>query len=81
MRQALQSELKTVGSQHDWSHITNQIGMFAYTGLSKEAVEQLVNKYHIYLPASGRISVAGLNEKNVSYVANAFHEVSKNAKI
>jgi len=34
MRSGLVSKLKAAGSVHDWSHITNQIGMFAYTGLS-----------------------------------------------
>jgi len=36
MRTALVGELAAVGSKHDWSHITNQIGMFAYTGLTKD---------------------------------------------
>jgi len=34
MRIALVENLKKAGSTHDWSHITKQIGMFAYTGLS-----------------------------------------------
>jgi aspartate aminotransferase len=35
MRHSLVAALKEVGSKHDWSHVTNQIGMFAYTGLNK----------------------------------------------
>jgi aspartate aminotransferase len=35
MRHSLVAALKEVGSTHDWTHITNQIGMFAYTGLNK----------------------------------------------
>lgn len=31
MRQSLVDNLKKVGSQHDWSHVTAQKGMFAYT--------------------------------------------------
>ena len=31
--------LEEAGSTKDWSHITDQIGMFAYTGLSKEQVQ------------------------------------------
>jgi len=31
MRQALVDNLKKAGSPHDWSHITQQRGMFAYT--------------------------------------------------
>jgi len=32
MRKVLVEKLKEAGSTHDWSHVTNQIGMFAYTG-------------------------------------------------
>lgn len=37
----------------------------------------MVNKYHIYLLKTGRIAIVGLNDKNVDYVANAMHDVSK----
>lgn len=36
MRNKLTGNLKQLGTPHDWSHITSQIGMFAYTGLSTE---------------------------------------------
>jgi aspartate aminotransferase len=36
MRYQLVSNLNALGSQHDWSHITNQIGMFAFTGFNEE---------------------------------------------
>ena len=32
MREKLVQVLKSVGSTHDWSHVTEQIGMFAFTG-------------------------------------------------
>ena len=51
-------------------HITDQIGMFSYTGLNeKQVTECLIKKYHIYLVKNGRISMAGINTKNVNYVA------------
>jgi aspartate/tyrosine/aromatic aminotransferase len=40
-----------------------------------------VEKYHIYLLSSGRISIAGLNENNVEYVAEAFAAATKDSKI
>ncbi|KAN0031305.1 hypothetical protein ACTA71_010394 [Dictyostelium dimigraforme] len=55
----------------NWEHIVNQIGMFTYTGLTKPQVDILVNKYHIYLLGSGRVSLAGLNNKNIDYFADA----------
>lgn len=77
MRTKLVAGLTQLGSPHDWSHITNQIGMFAFTGLSQEMVEKMTNEYHIYLTKDGRISVAGLNTTNVDYVAEALHAVTK----
>ena len=80
MRNKLTSHLKDLGTPHNWSHITSQIGMFAYTGLSTEQVNTVRDKHHIYLTADGRISVAGLNNGNVAKVAEAFHLVTKDAK-
>jgi len=54
--------------------------MFAYTGLSKEMVDQLRTEYAIYLTADGRISIAGLNTSNIDYIADAFHNVTKDKK-
>eukprot|EP01130_Rhizamoeba_saxonica_P005862 TRINITY_DN2321_c0_g1_i1.p1 TRINITY_DN2321_c0_g1~~TRINITY_DN2321_c0_g1_i1.p1 ORF type:complete len:426 (-),score=118.31 TRINITY_DN2321_c0_g1_i1:1163-2440(-) len=75
-RHRLVGGLKNAGSTKDWGHITNQIGMFCYTGLSMEQVDTLVNNYSIYLTKDGRISIAGINDDNVDYVATAIHEAS-----
>ena len=45
--------------------------MFSYTGLTSKQCEILTNKFHIYLLKSGRISMAGINEKNVRYLAKS----------
>lgn len=71
MRKALRSELEKLGTPGTWNHITDQIGMFSYTGLSTKQCEILIDKYHIYLLKSGRISMAGVNGKNVKYLAQA----------
>jgi len=47
-------ELKTPGT---WEHITDQIGMFSYTGLNEKICESLINKYHVYMLKNGRISL------------------------
>lgn len=47
-------ELKTPGT---WEHITDQIGMFSYTGLNEKICETLINKYHVYMLKNGRISL------------------------
>ena len=77
VRRTLVSELATVGSTRNWSHITSQIGMMAFTGLDKEQVTRLKNDYHVYMTDDGRAAISGLNSGNVQYVAKAFHEVSK----
>lgn len=80
MRSGLVDKLTALGNEHDWSHVTSQIGMFAYTGLNEEMVQELREKYAIYLTKDGRISIAGLNTKNLDYCADAFHAVTAGKK-
>jgi aspartate aminotransferase len=78
MRTQLKDQLvNQYKSKLNWDHITNQIGMFCYTGLSPEQVEKLKTEHHVYLTKDGRISVAGITSKNVAYLAKAIHEVTK----
>jgi len=74
MREALRTELVALGTKGTWDHIVNQIGMFSYTGLSTKQCEILINKWHIYLLKSGRISMAGITSKNVKYLAQAIND-------
>eukprot|EP01113_Clastostelium_recurvatum_P043591 TRINITY_DN723_c0_g1_i2.p2 TRINITY_DN723_c0_g1~~TRINITY_DN723_c0_g1_i2.p2 ORF type:complete len:434 (-),score=127.58 TRINITY_DN723_c0_g1_i2:2063-3364(-) len=77
MRASLVEKLKALGSKKDWSHITNQIGMFSYTGLSEQQCDKLINEHHVYLVRNGRISIAGITSKNVDHLAKSIHEVTK----
>jgi aspartate aminotransferase len=81
MRGRLLEELAKAGSQHDWSHVLKQIGMFAFTGLTVEMSLQLTSEYAVFLTTNGRISIAGLNESNVEYVAKCIHEVTDGKSI
>jgi aspartate aminotransferase len=81
MRTRLVRALKDAGSTHDWSHILRQIGMFAFTGLSEEMCSCLTNDWAIFLTNNGRISMAGLNEFNVDYIAKSIHVVSDGKSI
>ena len=74
MRKSLYERLIRLGTPGSWEHITEQIGMFSYTGLSERQVEHLINHYHIYMLRSARINMCGLNELNLDYVANAMYE-------
>jgi aspartate aminotransferase len=81
MRKKLVDALKAAGSIHNWSHVTQQIGMFAFTGLKEEECKILTDDYSIFLTTNGRISMAGLNESNLQYVAEALHAVSDGKSI
>ncbi len=69
LRRKLETEYQTPG---DWQHVTSQIGMFCYTGMTEDEVRRVIEGHHVYLLGSGRISVAGLNTSNIDYVAAAF---------
>src|SRR3569833_341256 len=65
MRTALVEKLKAAGVKQDMSFITQQIGMFSYSGLSKDQMVRLRNEFGVYGVDSGRICVAALNSKNI----------------
>lgn len=44
MRALLKKNLQDLGSKHNWDHITSQIGMFAYTGLTAEQMSKLAEE-------------------------------------
>jgi len=58
MRFSLRSALEEGQQDRSWEHVTKQIGMFAYSGLTKEEVTLLREKHHIYCTLDGRISMA-----------------------
>ena len=75
MRQALVSVLKAEMPERNFDYLLKQRGMFSYTGLSAEQVDRLRDEFGVYLIASGRMCVAGLNSNNVQRVAQAFAAV------
>ena len=75
MRQQLYDILTAKLPERDFSYFIKQRGMFSYTGLNAAQVQRLQNEFAVYLVASGRMCVAGLNQSNIDYVANAFVEV------
>jgi len=80
MRSLLRSNLEGLGSKWTWDHITDQIGMFAYSGMTPEMVDRLAAEYSIYMTRNGRISMAGVNTKSVGPLARAMHAVTAGAK-
>ncbi len=78
MRMKLKSVLEAKIPGRSFDYLTTQNGMFSFTGLTPEQVEQLQSKFGIYMVSNSRMCVAGLNVDNVDYVANAMVEVLKN---
>ena len=75
MRQTLVDGLKAAGVKQDMSFMTQQIGMFSYSGLTKEQMVRLRSEFGVYGTDTGRICVAALNSKNIDYVCRAIAQV------
>ncbi len=75
MRIALVEKLKASGVERDMSFITTQIGMFSYSGLSKDQMVRLRNEFGVYGTDTGRMCVAALNSQNIDYVCASVAKV------
>eukprot|EP00929_Paragymnodinium_shiwhaense_P123434 TRINITY_DN972_c0_g1_i2.p1 TRINITY_DN972_c0_g1~~TRINITY_DN972_c0_g1_i2.p1 ORF type:complete len:410 (+),score=120.80 TRINITY_DN972_c0_g1_i2:75-1304(+) len=75
MRVALREAIEKQGAPGTWNHITDQIGMFTFTGLNEAQVKKMIEEWHIYMTKDGRISMAGVTTGNVNYVADAISGV------
>lgn len=75
MRERFVKELSALHKDRDFSYITRQNGLFSYSGLTKEQVATLRDKYAIYAVNTGRICVAALNSHNIGYVVSAISDV------
>ena len=75
MRQKLVDSLKAAGVKQDMSFITTQIGMFSYSGLTKDQMVRLRSEFGVYGTDTGRMCVAALNSKNIDYVCASIAKV------
>ncbi len=75
MRQKLVDGLKAAGVRQDMGFITQQIGMFSYSGLTKDQMVRLRNEFGIYGTDTGRMCVAALNDQNIDYVCASIAKV------
>ncbi|KAK5647019.1 hypothetical protein RI129_005483 [Pyrocoelia pectoralis] len=77
VRTKLRDNLKKEGSSLNWRHITDQIGMFCFSGMNPDQVARITKDFSVFLTKDGRISMAGVTSKNVEYLAHAMHQVTK----
>lgn len=75
MRGALVEGLRAAGVEQDMSFITDQMGMFSYSGLSTEQMVRLRREFSVYGLDSGRLCVAALNTSNIERVSQAIAAV------
>jgi aromatic-amino-acid transaminase len=75
MRSAFVEKLKAAGVKADMSFITQQVGMFSYSGLTKEQMVRLRTEFGVYGTDTGRMCVAALNSKNIDYVCASIAKV------
>ena len=74
MRPRLVDGLQAAGIA-DMGFIATQVGMFSYSGLTKQQMVALREQHGVYGTDKGRICVAALNEGNVEHVCAAIAAV------
>ena len=74
-RAQLVQQLQAAGVQGDLSYITQQMGMFSYSGLAQQQMQRLRSEFGVYGVDSGRICVAAINSRNIGAVAAALARV------
>jgi aromatic-amino-acid transaminase len=75
MRTGLVQGLVAAGVQQDMGFITDQVGMFSYSGLTKDQMVRLRSEFGVYGTDSGRLCIAALNDGNIAYVSQAIAAV------
>ncbi|MDP3813716.1 amino acid aminotransferase [Pseudomonas sp.] len=75
LRLGLVQALQPYGLAERFAHIAQQRGMFSYTGLSPAQVQQLRDKYSVYMVGSGRANMAGLAAQRLDQLARAIARV------
>ena len=75
VRETFVKKLAEHGVERDFSFLTHQLGMFSFSGLTKEQVGKLKDEHAIYIVGSGRINVAGITASNVDRLCEAIAAV------
>ncbi|GAB3486996.1 amino acid aminotransferase [Marinomonas epiphytica] len=77
MRSLFVNTLRAKGVSQDFSFISQQQGMFSFSGLNPEQVAQLRKDHGVYIVGSGRINVAGMTHENMEPLCDAIAAVLK----
>jgi len=75
MRSLFQKSMSSRQTGRDWSFVTQQTGMFSFSGLNAAQVDTLREKHGIYIVRDGRINVAGMNAASMDRLCDAIASV------
>ena len=71
MRMLLKSQLEEKISSRRWDHIKHQNGMFCFSEIPSDIINIMRDDHSIYMTNDGRISIAGINERNIDYITDS----------
>ncbi|MFV0407430.1 MAG: amino acid aminotransferase [Propioniciclava sp.] len=71
MRARLVRGLADAGVTATMDYLTTQVGMFSFSGLTKDHMVRLRSEFGVYGTDTGRLNMAALNEGNVDYVSSS----------
>ncbi|TBR42874.1 aspartate/tyrosine/aromatic aminotransferase [Marinomonas agarivorans] len=77
IRQRLVTALQQKSGTHNFDFIGQHRGMFSVLGITPEQAQVLRQEHAIYLLDSGRINVAGIQERQIDYIAEKLLVVGK----
>lgn len=75
MRKSVAERMRALLGEERFSFVENESGMFSFLGISPEQVEQMAERFGIYMAGSSRINVAGLNSNNIDYFCSSLADV------
>lgn len=75
LRSALAQSLKAITRHNRFDFVENAKGMFSLLGLSTSQVEELRMKHGVYMTDDSRVSIAGINDKNLPRLVHALSSV------
>jgi aspartate/tyrosine/aromatic aminotransferase len=76
MRQLFVTTMRTKAPQHDFSFLSQQKGLFSFSGLTNVQVDELRSQHSVYVVGNGgRINVAGITRENVEPLCTAIAAV------
>lgn len=75
LREQFVAGMKQQPGAPDFSFLLSQKGMFSYSGLTAMQVDELRTKHGVYVVGSGRINVAGMNEKRMDWLCQSVADV------